>query len=155
MIFVTLGTFEMKFERILKEIERLDLKDEVIIQSGYTDFKSGKNKVVKFMDKEDFKENLNRANIVICHGGIGSILEALNNNKKVIAIPRLQKYSEHVDNHQIEIVEKLTKQGYILSSKNEKDLKYLIEKAKTFNFKRYHSDTQRLIDKLEMYIDLI
>lgn len=155
MIFVTLGTFEMKFERILKEIESLDINDEVIIQSGYTDFKSNKYRVVKFMDKDEFKMNLDKADLIICHGGVGTILEAINNNKKVIAIPRLEKYDEHVDNHQIEIVEKFTNQGYILSSKNEKNLKKLMKKSREFDFKSYHSDIDKFIDTLDMYIQLI
>lgn len=155
MIFVTLGTFEMKFKRILEAIESLDIKDEVIIQSGYTDFKSNKYKVQKLMSKDEFNKNLNEAELVICHGGVGSILEAINNNKKVISIPRLEKYNEHVDDHQVEIVEKFTKQGYILSSKNEKDLANLIEEAKEFKFRKYKSDINKFIDKLDMYIETI
>lgn len=155
MIFVTLGTFEMKFKRLLDEIELLDIKDEVVIQSGYTNFKSSKYKVINFMNKDEFKENLTKADLVICHGGVGSILEAINNNKKVIAIPRLEKHNEHVDDHQIEIVNKFTNNGYILSSQNEKDLKKLIEKSKEYNFRNYYSDTKRIVDILDEYIQLI
>lgn len=152
MIFVTLGTFEMKFERILKEIEALDINDEVIIQSGYTEFESNKHKVFKFMEQDEFDKVLNKADLIISHGGVGSILGAINNNKKIIAIPRLKIHNEHVDNHQTEIVDKFTKEGYILSSKNEKDLKKLIEISKNFNFKMYYSDKENFIDKLDSYI---
>ncbi|CEH33393.1 undecaprenyldiphospho-muramoylpentapeptide beta-N-acetylglucosaminyltransferase [Romboutsia lituseburensis] len=120
MIFVTLGTFEMKFTRILNQLEKLDLKDKVIIQSGHTHFKSNKYQVINFMGKEEFRYYLEKADIVICHGGVGSILEAINFKKRVIAIPRLIKYNEHVDNHQVEIVKKFIKEGYIIGTINEK-----------------------------------
>lgn len=155
MIFVTLGTFEMEFQRLLKEIESLDINEEIVIQSGYTSFTSNKNKVVKFMEKDEFKAILHKSDLVICHGGVGSILEAINSGKKVIAIPRLESYNEHVDDHQVEIVEKLTDAGCILSSRNEKDIAELIEKSKTFDFKSYYSDKRKIIEALDKNIQLI
>lgn len=155
MIFVTVGTFNMQFERLLNEIESLNLEDEVIIQSGYNEFTSNKYIVKKFMEKDEFKNNLIKADIVICHGGVGSILEALSLDKKIIAIPRLSKYNEHVDDHQIEIINKFTKDKYILSSTNEKEISILIDKIKEFNPYKYYSLRDNFIAQLSKYIDNI
>lgn len=153
MIFVTLGTFEMQFKRLLNEIESLNLKEEVIIQSGYNEFSSNKYTVIKFMNKDEFRNNLINADIVICHGGVGSILEALNLNKKIIAIPRLSKYNEHVDDHQVEIVNKFTKNKYILSSMDEKNLYSLINQIKNFEPRKYYSNSDYFLNKIDNYIN--
>lgn len=153
MIFVTVGTFKMQFNRLLRVVESLNLRDEIIIQSGYNEFLSNKYKVKKFMNKDEFRCNLINADIVICHGGVGSILEALRLNKKIIAIPRLAKYNEHVDDHQVEIVKKLTHEKYILSSIDEKELPILIEKIKDFNPDSYYSSITEFINILDNYIE--
>lgn len=116
MIFVTLGTQRQSFKRLLEEIENCTIlkNEEIIAQVGYTKYESENIKMVDFMDSEQFNNYMASAEFVITHGGVGSIFTALLNNKKVIAMPRLKKYGEHVDNHQIEICEKLADLNHIV-----------------------------------------
>lgn len=153
MIFVTLGTFEMSFKRLLNDIEKLEIEDEIIIQSGYTEFKSNKHKVLKFLDKEEFNYYMDNADVIICHGGIGSILDALKRKKKVIAIPRLEKYNEHVDNHQIEIVDKFTKENYILGCMETNQIKSKLDIINEVEFNDYKFEENRLYNFIKNYLN--
>ena len=94
------------------------------------------------------EEYISKADIIISHGGVGTIFSAIKRGKKVIAIPRLEKYGEHINDHQIEICEELEKEGYILYYKDGiDDLDKLINKLKTTQFKKYSSDNN--------YIDIL
>lgn len=116
MIFVTLGTQKQNFKRLLDEIEICKILNgqEVVVQAGYTEYSSEKMKIIDFLDSDEFNKYILAADFVITHGGVGSIFSALLKNKKVIAMPRLKKYGEHVDDHQIEICKKLASMNYII-----------------------------------------
>ena len=115
MIFVTLGTHELEFTRLLEYLEKMEIKEEVIIQCGNTKYNSKKYKIIPFLSQNEFSDIMEKCDLLICHGGVGSILSALKQNKKVIAVPRLSKYNEHNDDHQIEICDKFDRKGYIKS----------------------------------------
>lgn len=162
MIFVTLGTQKQSFNRLLEEIENCNIlkNEEIVAQVGYTKFNSDNIKVVDFLETDEFTNYISNAEFVITHGGVGSIFSALLKNKKVIAMPRLKKYGEHVDDHQIEICEKLANMNYIVyfnpdeSQKEEKPetLENKINFLRTTNFERYIEDNSYL-DKLNKSIE--
>ena len=106
LIFVTLGTQDKPFTRLLealeKEIEKGNIKDEVIVQAGSTKYKSKKMQLFDLISQETFSDYMQKADIIITHGGVGSIVTALNFEKKVIAAPRLAQFGEHVNDHQVE-----------------------------------------------------
>lgn len=108
LIFVTLGTQDKTFTRLLKAIEdeiiKGNIDEEVIVQAGYTKYFSDKMKIFDLISQEDFVLYMNRADLIITHGGVGSIITALKMNKKIIAVPRLAKYGEHINDHQLQIV---------------------------------------------------
>jgi len=110
-VLVSLGTQKQQFTRILRLIENSDeLKcAEILVQAGHTKYKSDRMNIIEFMNQEGFNIALNDADIVICHGGVGTIFSALKSGKKVLAVPRLAKYDEHVDDHQLEICRELQK----------------------------------------------
>lgn len=82
MIFVTLGTQDKPFTRLLealeKEIEKGNIKDEVIVQAGSTKYKSKKMQLFDLISQETFSDYMQKADIIITHGGVGSIVTALN-----------------------------------------------------------------------------
>lgn len=108
MIFITLGSQKFQFNRLLKAVDELvaagKIKDEVFAQIGYSDYKPMNYKYEQFLDREKFSQVMDKAEIVITHGGTGAIIGAVKKGKKVIAVPRLAKYGEHVDNHQLQLV---------------------------------------------------
>ena len=116
MILVTLGTQDKNFTRLLdavqKQIDNGNIKDEVIVQAGCTKYESKDMKIFDLIDREEFSELISKCDLLITHGGVGSILTGLKNNKKVIAAARLAKYKEHMNDHQLQIIEKFSKSGY-------------------------------------------
>ena len=104
MILVTLGTQKQSFKRLLEKIENSKVEGEIIVQAGYTEFNSKKMKIIDFINYAEMEKLVDKADLIITHGGTGSILGPLKKNKKVIACARLAKYGEHVDNHQEELV---------------------------------------------------
>lgn len=157
MIFVTVGTQDVPFDRLIraveKEIEKGTIKEEVIVQCGCTKVKSDKMKMVNLMDMDEFKSTVKNASVIIAHGGVGTIIDALNANKVVIVCPRLAKYKEHTNDHQLQIVKKFSEDGYIIPLKDPSKLAGALETAKIFKPKKYKSNTDNMIKLIENYID--
>ncbi len=154
MIFVILGTQKQQFSRVLDMIENSSiLKDEeVIVQAGHTKFESKFMKIYDFFSLEEMTEYIKNSDYVITHGGVGSIIDSLTLEKKVIAVPRLKKYVEHVDDHQIEICEKLKEEGNIETLKDGDNIDETIEKLKSNTYKKYVSENL-YIQKIENVIE--
>ena len=109
MILVTLGTQDKSFKRLLEkleeELEKGKIKDEIIVQAGYTEFASNKMTIKKLIPMDEFDDLIEKCDILITHGGVGSIITGLRKNKKVIAVARLKKYKEHTNDHQLQIID--------------------------------------------------
>ena len=103
MIFVTLGTNDESFERLLKaidkEIDKGTIKEKVIVQAGCTKYESKNMEILDLVPRDEFEKLISECNLLITHGGVGSILTGINKGKKVIAVPRLAKYNEHGNDH--------------------------------------------------------
>ena len=158
MILITLGTQDKKFYRLLeavqKQIDNKKIKDEVIVQAGCScDFKTVDMKIFDLIPMDEFDELISKCDLLITHGGVGSIITGLKNNKKVIAAPRLSKYGEHVNDHQLQIIENFKNSGYILSLDNFDELDKLITKSKKFKPQKYNSNTENFNNKLEKIIE--
>ena len=153
MILVTLGTQQQPFTRLLEYIENSNIKDEIIVQAGFTDFKSSKMKLFEFIDYDKMNEYIEKSDLIITHAGTGSIVSALKKNKKVIACARLSEYKEHVDNHQKEILDVFYEEGYILKIDEELNLDDVYEKSKNFKTKKFISNTDNFIKKLKKEIE--
>lgn len=83
----------------------------------------------------------------------GSILQSITKDKKVIAIPRLHEYQEHVNNHQKDIVELFDQKGYILGLQGIEQLEQAIQKVKDFIPKDYKQDNQKMLEIIERFIE--
>ncbi len=158
MILVTLGTQDKKFTRLLEEIDRLiDTKvitDEVIVQAGYSsDYKSSNMKIFDLIAKDEFEKLISKCDYLITHGGVGNILSGLKCKKKVIAVPRLKEYKEHVNNHQLEIIENFNQEGYIIGIKDIKELESAILKLKNFKPKEFKSNKDKALRVVKKLID--
>lgn len=157
MIFVTLGTQDKPFNRLLeavqKEINKGNIKEKVVVQAGCTKFKSNDMEIFDLIPMDEFDKIMQEANLVITHGGVGSIINGLNKNKVVIAVPRLEKYKEHVNDHQIQIVENFNDEGYIIGLTNLDDLGGALKKAKKFKPKKFQSNRDKMINLVCELID--
>ena len=118
MIFVTVGSRRYQFDRLFKKLDELyedgTLTEEIFAQVGTSDYKPKHYKYKDFITPEEFVQKIEAANIVVSHGASGSIMKALNAGKKVIAVTRLEKYHEHINDHQIQNNEAFSSNGYVL-----------------------------------------
>ena len=118
MIFVTVGTQPNGFLRCLKEVEKLidyyQISEEVIAQIGNTDFKTSKFKTIPFTSVTEFDQYISDASVVITHAGSGAIFGSIKAGKKIIAMARLHDFNEMADNHQTELIKKLSEGGYLI-----------------------------------------
>ncbi|SDM54787.1 PssE/Cps14G family polysaccharide biosynthesis glycosyltransferase [Sediminibacillus halophilus] len=157
MILVVLGTHELPFTRLLDEVDRLKqeriIKEEVIVQHGHTPYKSEQLTLKPFVSYEEMDALYEDAGLVITHAGTGSVITGLRKGKTVIAAPRLKKYGEHNDDHQLQLVEAFTAQGHILSWNDGEKLEAVIKQAKDFIPKPFQSGKQRLQEILTDFID--
>lgn len=157
MIFVTLGTQDNSFERLIKEIEKcIDngfIREEVIVQLGHTKYNSNRMKLYDFLSQNKMNEFIKKSNYIITHGGVGSIIGALKQEKKVIAVSRKKEYKEHVNNHQMQIVENFNETGYIIGIDDISKLQDAIKKIPSFAPNKYKSNNTNFINIISEYID--
>ena len=157
MILVTLGTQDKTFTRLLdsiqKEIDKENKKEEVIVQAGFTKYESKDMEIFDLIDREKFNDLIKKCDILITHGGVGSILNGLKKGKRIIVCPRLAKYKEHMNNHQVQIVEQFVKKNYILAYNEGDDLGKVLKKAKKFKPNKYISNTNNIINIIENFIN--
>lgn len=118
MIFVTVGSRNYPFDRLFKKMDELyedgTLTETIFAQVGRSTYKPKHYEYKDFISEEEFLMRVNEANIVVSHGASGSIMKALNAGKKVIAVTRLEKYGEHINDHQIQNNEAFSRNGYVL-----------------------------------------
>jgi len=149
MIFVTLGTHDKPFTRLLKKIDKEiikgNIKDKVIVQAGKTPYESKNMEILDLVPMDTFENYIKEADLIITHGGVGSIMSALKLNKKVIAVARLAKYHEVVNDHQIQIIENFDEAGYIIGVTEMNNLDKALKRAKNFKPKKYKSNTENMI----------
>ena len=157
MILVLLGTQNNSFHRLLEEIERLIeseiIKEEVIVQAGYTQYTSNNMRILGLISKQELEKLQNEADFIITHGGVGSILLSITKNKKVIAVPGLRQYGEHVNDHQKQIVKLFNEKGYIIGIDGVEGLEQAIKEMKGFKPKEYQQNHDKMLKLIEDFID--
>ena len=158
MILITLGTQDKPFYRLLeavqKQIDAGIITDKVVVQAGCSsDFKSNDMEIFDLIPMDEFDKLISECDILITHGGVGSIITGLKNNKKVIAAARLCEFGEHVNDHQLQIIENFEKAGYILSLNDFDKLDKILKKAKKFKANKYKSNTDNFINLLRNEIN--
>lgn len=134
MIFVTVGTHEQPFNRLLEEIDKLIgegiIKEEVFAQIGYSTYTPKHYKYSKFLDYDAMQDYFKRSNIVITHGGPSSFMEAIKVKKTPIVVPRQEKFNEHVNNHQLDFCKELVKRDFpIICVEDIKELGHIINNS--------------------------
>ncbi len=117
MIFVCVGSRDYQFNRLLKKIDELvesgAIQNKVFAQIGQSEYEPQHYEWQRFIDRDNFKKYQTEADLIISHAGTGALIGALKLEKQVIAVPRLMKYGEHIDDHQTQISGVLAEEGYL------------------------------------------
>lgn len=156
MILVTLGTQDKSFDRLLKVIENAKIKnvikDDIIVQAGFTKYKSKYMKIFDFCSQNKMNNLVKKCNLLITHAGVGSIVLGLSHNKKIIASPRLSKYKEHTNDHQLQILKKFSDASYIIPFNDGDDFEEVYKKALKFKPRKYVDNSKKIVKVIDEYL---
>lgn len=154
MIFVTVGTHTQSFNRLLKEIDRLvaskKLKENVVAQIGHSSYEPKSIEWFRFTTFEKLNKLYKNTKLFVTHGGAGSILNGLSNGKPVVVVPRLKKYKEHVNDHQLDLVKALENKEKIIAVYDIKNLLKAISSAKKFGKVRTEN---KICNEIEKFLE--
>lgn len=132
MIFVTVGLDKFQFNRLIKYVDNLILKniikEEIFMQIGACEYEPKNCKWEGITEFDSLRKRMRDARIIISHAGIGSIILCAQNNKIPIIVPRQKRFREIVDNHQLEFVKEFDKSNTIIPVFKITHLKTCIEK---------------------------
>ena len=124
--FVSVGNANQPFARLLEIVSTLAEQDElplpVVVQHGYTPFVSVVCEAIAFMSMDDFSNHVQNAELLILHAGAGSMIHACQAGKVPVVMPRRACFGEHIDDHQVELVEAFEQAGLVINVTDEKDL---------------------------------
>ena len=157
MILVLLGTQNNSFHRLLEKIDELIEKEvineKVLVQAGYTKYESKNMRIFDLIPQEELDRYQEQADLIITHGGVGSIISSIKKGKKVIAVPRLHEYQEHVNDHQKQIVESFDKKGYIIGIDGVEKLESAIIRMQDFTPVKYEENNEKSNSKMLKIIE--
>jgi len=124
MIFVSVGTHEAPFDRMLDAVHALGLDEELIVQYGPSSVRSGKPDVREhdYLPFDDVVANIRRARAVVMHAGVGSVMISLANGKRPIVMARRHSFGEHVDDHQVELARRMEASGLVTFVEDREEL---------------------------------
>lgn len=159
LIFIIVGgVVEFDFSRLIKIVDELCMEGiinakEIKAQIGHSKYEPKCYNNYRFVDGEQFHKDIENADVIITHGGVGTLVHALKLKKKVIIFPRLQMYKEHLDNHQLEISKMYNHLGYCMLATNKSELKDCIKNIENFSPKSFISNNSKMIDIIISYLD--
>jgi len=153
LIFVTVGT-PRDFSRLIKKVDEItkDLNHEIIVQRGNTRYKPKNCESFTFTSRDKFLNYVKNADIVITHGGVGSIIDSLKYGKPTIVVPRRKMFNEHRNDHQMDITRELENEGKILACYDINDLKKKIREVKKFRLIKRGEEKERIKKILNNFI---
>ena len=118
MIFLTVGTWRSGYDRLVKAVDELVtggvITEKVVVQSGYSSYEPKHMQAIDFCSPDEFTEMISKAKVVISHAGMGTIIEAVKQNKPLIVVPRKPRLGEVDNGHQFITARQLEKEGKIL-----------------------------------------
>jgi len=157
MIFVTVGSQKFQFNRLLEAIDNLIekkvIKDKVFAQVGVSDYKPKNYEYVDYMTQDEFNKKINECDTLITHSGTGVIVNSVKLGKKVIGVPRLAKYGEHVDDHQVQLIKEFAELNFIEPAYEMEDLEKALKLINKKEYNKYISNTDTIVESIEKFIE--
>lgn len=154
MIFVTVGNALQSFKRLVESADRLGINgpcvgEPIIIQSGNTrDAHVSAATLEAFVDMDRFERLINDSDILICHAGNGTLMHALRVGKVPIVMPRLARYCEHIDDHQLDLVRILAEEGRIIPAFEAHELEAAVGEARRRRSQDIRMPTPPLVEMI-------
>lgn len=156
MIFVILGSQKFQFDRLLQKIDCMIedgiITEEVFAQTGYSQYIPRNYQYEPFLDRTTFEQMTEKSRLIITHCGTGSIMSGVRSGKYVIAVPRREKYGEHVNDHQLQILKQFDEMNLICPCYDLQKLDQLYQKVETMQFRQYKHNTELFIHDVDQYL---
>jgi len=156
MIFLTVGT-QFPFDRFIRAVDNIFEKglidEEIFAQIGETSYKPRNFESVASLEKKVFDECFKKASSVMSHAGVGTITVALKNHKPLLVMPRMKRYKEHVNDHQVATAKKFEELGHILAVYDVKDLPKGIRKLKNFIPRERKASPDAIAERIRRFLN--
>lgn len=159
MIFVVCGTQKFALNRLLEAVDNLvaegKIQEEVFVQRGHSNYPLKHCKSADFLDVAVFDNKIKECSLLITHGGIGTILAGKKFSKPVIVFPRLERYGEHVDNHQRQIAMEFFSRNLVMMCEDTAELENCIQESRNHIFQNINQEERgRYLEELiNQFID--
>lgn len=127
MILVTVGTNEAPFDRLLRVFESSSTDEELLVQHGPSHIRPPRATCVDYLPYDELASAIRRARVVVTHAGVGTIMTALANGKRPVVVPRLRRFGEAVDDHQLELGPRLHQAGLVSFVERPEDVRTAID----------------------------
>jgi beta-1,4-N-acetylglucosaminyltransferase len=152
MIFVTVGTSGTPFDRLLREVDRLETEEKLVVQYGPSRLRPRRATCVDFLRFDELMQVVGEARAVVTHGGVGSILMALMSGRRPLVVPRLRRFNEAVDDHQLALGRKLSESGIVTLVQDPAVLPELLSRANGSTKPRAEGAASDLIAEVKEFI---
>jgi UDP-N-acetylglucosamine transferase subunit ALG13 len=155
MIFLTVGT-QFPFDRLLRAVDDAigngTAVEEIYAQIGDSKYVPRNFKGVASLQKAEFDKYLANASAVIGHAGMGTITAALEHNKPLLVMPRLEKFGEVVNDHQVGIAKRFEQAGLLLAAYTAEEIPQCLAKLKTFVPKKRECATEAVVERIARFL---
>ncbi len=155
-VFVSVGTHPQPFDRLLREIDKLvqqgRLKGKVFAQIGNSGYEPKNFAFKRFVEEKEYEGSFRKTDIVVSHGGAGTIINALRFGKRLVVVPRLQRFGEHTNDHQLDLAAALEKQGKCIAVREISQLEKALGMASNFK-PRLASNREMLVKRIKAFLE--
>jgi beta-1,4-N-acetylglucosaminyltransferase len=152
MIFLTVGS-QIPFDRLVRAVDIPENSETVFGQIGASEYTPQHIQCVKFMEKDEFDRQMESCSAVISHAGMGTIIQAVSIGKPLLAVPRLKKYNEVVNDHQVASAKRFESLGYLLAAYDTDEIQKKLPELIAFTCRQSGHDRQRIVEHITSYLD--
>jgi UDP-N-acetylglucosamine transferase subunit ALG13 len=152
MIFLTVGTYPLPFDRLVEAVDAAVrnglIQEEIFAQIGWCRYRPQHMAYVEMLEKESFDSYLRESSAVVSHAGVGIITMALDNGKPLLAMPRLKKHGEVVNDHQVATARKFEELGHILVAYEVQEIPDKLQQLTTFKPRKRQAQPQAVAERI-------
>lgn len=158
MILATVGCSNYNFDRLFETLDALCAShvidgDQLVAQTGNLNYEIRNFDHFKYTTNEQMADFIDQAEIIICHAGTGTVIGALEKGKKVIVFPRLKKFNEHLNDHQMDLYRSFTQAGFVMGATDQEELANCLRNADKFVPRTFISNQANFFSLIEKLIE--
>jgi len=154
MIFVMVGTHNLGFERLVKKMDEIAKNEKVVIQTGTTLYRPQNAEYFDFAGIKTIYDYIEKADVVVTHGGIGCVTDSLAYGKSTVIVPRLKRYNEHTNDHQLDLAREIESEGRAITVLDVEKLEDAIRDSRLLNVRR-KKEEDKVVSIINEYLKKI